>query len=125
MSILPRLSANDLLVLDRGYPARWLIAYLTQQEIAFCIRVDQTGFVAVQDFLRSGMAEQIVTVGKPKARYCTDYECQPISSQVRLVRIVTPNGRMYVCGDGFLPDSLAYPAGDFAALCHSRCTRRA
>jgi hypothetical protein len=116
---LPRLGANDLLVLDRGYPARWLIAYLTQQEIAFCMRVDQTGFVAVQNFLRSGMAEQIVTIGKPKARYCTDYECQPIPSQVRLVRIVTPNGRMYVVMTSLF-DSLVYPASDFAALYHSR-----
>ncbi len=116
---LPRLSANDLLVLDRGYPARWLIAYLTQQEIAFCMRVDQTGFVAVQHFLRSGMAEQTVTIGKPKARYCTDYECQPIPSTVRLVKIITPNGRQYVVMTSLL-DSLAYPASDFAALYHSR-----
>jgi len=107
-----------------GYPARWLIAYLTQQEMAFCMRVDQTGFVAVQRFLRSGMAEQIVTIGKPKAKYCTDYECQPIPSQVRLVKIITPNGRIYVVMTSLL-DSLAYPASDFAALYHSRCTRRA
>jgi len=116
---LPKLSTNDLLVLDRGYPARWLIAYLIQQEIGFCMRVDQTGFVAVQKFMRSGLDEQIVTIGKPKAWDCRDYECQPIPSQVRLVRIITPNGRMYVVMTSLL-DSLAYPAGDFAALYHSR-----
>ena len=27
---LGKLAAHDLLVLDRGYPARWLMAYLTQ-----------------------------------------------------------------------------------------------
>lgn len=116
---LPRLGANDLLVLGRGYPACWLIAYLTQQGIAFCMSADQTGFVAVQDFLRSGKAEQIVTTRKPKARDCRDYECQPIPSQVRLVRIITPNGRLYVVMASSL-DSLAYPAGDFAALHPSR-----
>ena len=116
---LPRLSTNDLLVLDRGYPARWLIAYLTQQGIAFCMRVDQTGFVAVRDFLRSGKAEQIVAIRPPKARDCRDYECQPTPSQVRLVKIVTPNGRQYVVMTSLL-DGLAYPAGDFAALYHSR-----
>ncbi len=116
---LHKLSANDLLVLDRGYPARWLIAYLTQQGIAFCMRVDQTGFVAVQAFLRSGKAEQIVTIHKPKAIDCRDYECQPTTSQVRLVKIVTPNGRLYVVMTSLL-DSQAYPANDFAALYHSR-----
>ncbi len=39
---LDQLDVGDLLVLDRGYPARWLIAYLCQRGIAFCMRVDQT-----------------------------------------------------------------------------------
>jgi hypothetical protein len=64
---LHKLSADDLLVLDRGYPTRWLIAHLTQRCIHFCMRVDQTGFVAVKAFLRSGATEQIITIGKPKA----------------------------------------------------------
>jgi hypothetical protein len=58
-----QLSAEDLLVLDRGYPARWLIAYLTQRSIHFCMRVDQAGFVAVKDFLRSGASDRIITLG--------------------------------------------------------------
>ncbi len=116
---LQKLSTDDLLVLDRGYPARWLIAYLTQQGIGFCMRVDQTGFVAVQAFLRSGLAEQVVTIGKPKAIDCNDYGCLPIPSQVRLVRVVAPNGRIYVVMTSLL-DSSTYPATDFAALYHSR-----
>lgn len=116
---LAKLSLTDLLVLDRGYPARWLIAYLTQQGIKFCMRVDQTGFVAVQAFLRSGLAEQIVTIGKPKAIDCKDYGCLQLLSQVRLVKVITPNGRIYVLMTSLL-DSHAYPAIDFAALYHSR-----
>lgn len=116
---LHKLSAEDLLVLDRGYPARWLIAHLTQRCIHFCMRVDQTGFVAVKDFLRSGATEQIITIGKPKAIDCLDYECQQMSSPVRLVRIVTPNGRIYVVMTSLL-DGLAYPAADFTELYHSR-----
>jgi hypothetical protein len=116
---LPKLDTKDLLVLDRGYPARWLIADLTQQSIAFCMRVDQTGFVAVKSFLRSGKTEQIVTIRKPNAMNCKDYECQPLPSKVRLVKMITPNGRWSVVMTSLL-DSLAYPASDFAALYHSR-----
>jgi Transposase DDE domain len=116
---LHKLSPNDLLVLDRGYPARWLIAHLTQRGIHFCMRVDQTGFVAVQDFIRSGAAEQIVTIRAPKTIDCIDYECRQIPSKVRLVKIITPNGRLYVVMTSLL-DNRIYPACDFTALYHSR-----
>lgn len=33
---LDRLSVDDLLLLDRGYPCRWLPALLNQRDIAFC-----------------------------------------------------------------------------------------
>jgi len=116
---LHQLDANDLLVLDRGYPARWLLAHLTQQSIHFCMRVDQTGFVAVKDFLRSGAHEQIVTIGAPNALDCRDYVCEKTPTVVRLVRIITPNGRIYVVMTSLL-DGIAYPASDFSSLYHSR-----
>jgi hypothetical protein len=116
---LDQLETDDLLVLDQGYPARWLIAYLVQHHIQFCMRVDETGFAAVKTFLRSGLSEQHVIVGKPKAHDCADYGCQPRLSEVRLVRVVTPNGRIHVMMTSLI-DSTAYPAGDFAALYHSR-----
>jgi len=81
---LDKLAPDDLLVLDRGYPARWLVALLAQRGIRFCMRVDQTGFAAVRGFLRSGAAERTVTVGPPKAIDCTDYGCRREASAVRL-----------------------------------------
>jgi hypothetical protein len=116
---LHKLDAQDLLVLDRGYPARWLIAHLAQKRIHFCMRVDMTGFAAVKSFLRSGASEQIVTLPKPDAIDCVDYECQRIPTQVRLVRVVTPNGRIHILMTSLI-DSAAYPVSDFAALYHSR-----
>lgn len=83
------------------------------------MRVDQTGYVDVQTFLRSGATEQIVTNRKPKAIDCADYDCKPILSSVRLVRVVTPNGRIYVVMTSLL-DGAAYPAADFSGLYHSR-----
>lgn len=116
---LDQLERHDLLVLDQGYPARWLIAYLVQHGIPFCMRVDETGFTAVKTFLRSGLDEQHVTVRIPNAVDCRDYGCQPLPSEVRLVKVVTPNGRIHVMMTSLL-DASAYPTSDFAALYHSR-----
>jgi hypothetical protein len=116
---LDQLESDDLLVLDQGYPARWLIAYLVQHGIQFCMRVDETGFAAVKTFLRSGLNEQQIIVGKPKTRDCQDYGCQPLLSEVRLVKVVTPNGRIHVMMTSLL-NSATYPAADFASLYHSR-----
>lgn len=116
---LDKLDARDLLVLDRGYPARWLIACLIQRDIHFCMRVDASGFAVVKRFLRSGPAEQIVTLSAPDRDDCETYGCKRIPAQVRLVRVVTPNGRIHVVMTSLL-DSVAYPAADFLDLYHSR-----
>ena len=116
---LDQLESDDLLVLDRGYPSRWLIAHLVQRCIFFCMRVDETGFAAVKKFLRSGLEQQIVTINAPSDHACSAYECQPLPSQVRLIRVVNPNGRIHVLMTSLL-DNTAYPAADFAALYHSR-----
>jgi hypothetical protein len=116
---LDGLGASDLLVLDQGYPARWLIALLAQRGLPFCMRVDETGFADVKPFLRSGEAERTVLVRPPDRPDCADYECERLATPVRLVRVVTPNGRIHVVMTSLI-DCVAYPATDFAALYHSR-----
>ena len=116
---LEHLKPNDLLVLDRGYPCLWLIAYLTQHTIQFCMRADNLNFAAVKTFLRSGKHDQIVTLNAPSKLDCQAYECERKPTQVRLIRVITPNGRIHVLITSLL-DSQAYPAEDFSALYHSR-----
>jgi hypothetical protein len=60
---LDRLGDGDLLLLDRGFPCRWVVALLNQRGIAFCMRAEKSGnagFARVRDFLRSGQQEAIV-----------------------------------------------------------------
>ncbi len=116
---LDQLSAGDLLVLDRGYPACWLIAVLTQRGIPFCMRVDNTGYQCVKAFLRSGDQQQIVTLQAPNRRDCADFECARVTTQVRLVRVITPNGNQYVVMTSLL-DPEAFPVIAFLDLYHSR-----
>ncbi len=116
---LDKLEARDLLVLDRGYPARWLAASLVQQGRPFCMRVDALGFTAVKDFLRSGAAEQLISLRAPDAADCLAYECEARPTTVRVIRVVTPNGRVHALMTSLL-DAETYPAADFGALYHSR-----
>jgi hypothetical protein len=84
-----RLREDNMLLLDRGYPSRWLVALLNQRGISFCMRVEKSGgngFKYVRDFLRSDLPEQIVTLSAPDHRDVVDFGCPATPQTVRLVR---------------------------------------
>jgi hypothetical protein len=119
---LQRLSSGDLLLLDRGYPARWLVGVLNQRGIPFCMRVEMSGnrgFNCVRDFLRSGLAEQVVTLRAPEPQDVIDYECPAAPQTVRLVRHIAPNGRVRVLMTNLF-DVTCFPACSFGDLYHQR-----
>ena len=110
------------MLLDRGYPSRWLVAVLNQRAIPFCMRVEKSGnsgFTCVRDFLRSGLAEQIVTLRAADRRDVLDFECPSESQTVRLVRHIAPNGRVRVLMTNLL-DAARFPASRFGDLYHQR-----
>ena len=117
-----RLSSGDLLLLDRGYPCRWLVAVLNQRAIPFCMRVDKsgnTGFTCVRDFLSSGLDEQIVTLNAVCAQDVLDFECPSEPQQVRLIRHIAPSGEIRVLMTNLF-DVVMFPASQFADLYHQR-----
>lgn len=119
---LDRLSSDDLLLLDRGYPCRWMPAVLSQHDIHFRMRVEQSGnggFACVRQFLRSGLDEQMVTLRAPDHRDTLDYECPAMAITVRLVRHVASTGKVRVLMTNLL-DSARYPASQFGDLYHPR-----
>jgi len=116
---LDSLRPDDLLVLDRGYPARWLVALLLARGLHFCMRVDDTGFAEVARFRRSRDAEAVVTLAPPSAADAKDYGCPRETTQVRLVRVVTPTGRVHILMTSLL-NPIDYPAADFGDLYHAR-----
>jgi hypothetical protein len=117
---LDRLSQDDLLLLDRGYPCRWLVAVLNHRAIKFCMRVDSaSGFACVRAFMRSNALEQIVMLPAPNKRDALDYECPRKPQRVRLVRNVSPSGEPRVLMTNLFDDKL-YPADCFAELYHKR-----
>ena len=116
---LDRLSNTDLLLLDRGYPASWLVAALNQRAIGFCMRVDNSGFNGVRDFLRSGLAETTITLRAPGFRDAADYETCRTPQVVRLVRNVASTGNVRVLMTNLL-DTNRFPATSFGELYHQR-----
>ena len=119
---LDRLSSTDLLLLDRGYPARWLVSLLNHRKQAFCMRVEQSGtggFSCVREFLRSGRAEQTVTLRAPDRCDADDYDCPGEPQTVRLIRCVAPNGAVRVLMTNLM-DATRFPASTFGDLYHQR-----
>jgi hypothetical protein len=118
---LDLLSPTDLLLLDRGYPCRWLVAVLNQVAIKFCMRVDKTdtGFACVRDFACSGDNERVVMLRAPDKQDAIDYECPRTPQRVRLVRHVAPNGEQRILMTNLF-DQQIYPASVFGELYHQR-----
>ena len=121
---LGALSAGDLLVLDRGYPAGCLFALFAQRGVAFCARLDSCGYAKVKQFSRSGAAEQIIEVplkGTALAKFRNaGGQAEPGTVlRLRLVRVVLSTGCTEVLITSLL-DTVAYPAAEFGALYHAR-----
>lgn len=117
---LYRLAPDDLLLLDRGYPCRWLVAVLNHRAIKFCMRVDNSdGFACVREFMRSDGIERIVTLRAPDKQDALDYECPRKPQRVRLIRNVSPNGEQRVLMTNLFDQEL-YPADCFGELYHKR-----
>ena len=121
---LGALSAGDLLVLDRGYPAWWLFALFGQRGVAFCARLDSCGYAKAKQFSRSGAAEQIIEVPIKGATLAklgkAGGQAQPGTVlRLRLVRVVLSTGCTEVLITSLL-DTVAYPAAEFGALYHTR-----
>ena len=51
---------NDLVLLDRGYPAWWLFNLILSMEAHFCARVSCTKWKAVRKFFHSGLSGKII-----------------------------------------------------------------
>lgn len=115
------LQAGDLVLLDRGYPAYWLFTLILAQGAHFCARMKLTGWTVVEQFLASGLAEQVVTL---EPGYLARRECQarqlptdPIT--VRLLRIPLNTGEVEVLATTLL-DPQQYPYALFKDLYHNR-----
>jgi len=123
VQLLPQLAQDDLLVVDRGFPAAWLFAYLGQLGQGYIARMDHLGWPEVQSFLRSDRREAVFTRRvTPHARRQVrqlGIELAGGTFRFRLVRVRLPSGKTEVLATS-LVDATAFPADEFATLYHAR-----
>lgn len=116
---LELLGPDDVLVLDRGYPAAWLVALLNERGIRFCMRCDNdSSWSALTAFMRSGAEQDWVTLKAPGADDAALWGCSRTPPRLRLVRQVAPSGAVRVLATNL--DEQAAPAHGFADLYHQR-----
>jgi hypothetical protein len=116
---LDLLGPDDVLVLDRGYPAAWLVALLTARGIRLVMRCDNDGgWSTAKAFLRSGAADASVTLNAPSADDVRDWGCPAGRPGLRLVRQTAPNGRVRVLATNL--DAERFDAALFGDLYHQR-----
>jgi Transposase DDE domain len=116
---LDKLQPDDVLLLDRGYPAAWLVQLLIERGIKFIMRCDNdSGWGAVRQFIRGGANEAEVQLNKPSAQEACDWGIQRVGPRVRLVRQISPSGQIRVLATNL--DVRSAPAQTFGELYHQR-----
>ena len=103
---LPALGAQDLLVMDRGYPSRTLFAQLARQDVKFCARLPHSWSEAKR-VVRGALADQVGEFGRADA---------PLP--LRVLRHALPNGTVLVLITNVM-DACITPE-DFATLYRGR-----
>jgi hypothetical protein len=117
---LHKLGPDDVLLLDRGYPAAWLVNLLNARGLRFIIRCDTTsgGWRSLRQFIRSDLHDATLTLKPPKAQDVADWSCSALPPQVRVVRSIAPNGQVRVLMTNLTPEQA--PTAAFGALYHCR-----
>jgi hypothetical protein len=115
------LKRSDLVLVDRGYPAFWLFALILEQGAHFCARMPLSGWQVVEQFVASGLGEQIVLLwpSSESNRECRSRGLSLAPIRARLIRIELDSGEIEVLATS-LVDAIAYPATIFKELYHQR-----
>ena len=118
--LMHHLLPNDLVVLDRGYPAFSLFKAIISMHGNFCARMT-SHWKIVKDFLKSDLKEQVVnlTPVATAAKECIDMGLDKAPITMRLLRIELLSGETEVLATT-LTDLTRYHYDLFAELYHQR-----
>ena len=116
-----KLMPNDLILLDRGYPAFWLFKLIMSMDANFCARVSCTKWKVIRKFYRSGQQERIVKLYPTplSVRKCVEMGLDKDPIKVRLIRVELSTGETEILITS-LTDMDKHPINIFADLYHKR-----
>lgn len=116
---LDKLRPDDVLLLDRGYPAAWLVQLLNERGIKFIMRCDNnSGWTAMRQFVRGNLDDATAQLNLPSAQEARDWGIQRVAPSVRLVRQISPGGQIRVLATNL--DAHIALAATFGELYHYR-----
>ena len=115
------LMPEDLVLMDRGYPAFWLFNLLLDMGANFCARISYNKWKIVNRFYKSAKRESIISL-KPTYGYTRKYQemgpdTQPL--RLRLIRVELHTGETEILITSLI-DKKAYPYEIFSDLYHLR-----
>jgi hypothetical protein len=115
------LHSDDLVLLDRGSPAFWLLALILAQGAHFCARMPVGIWNEVDQFVASGRREKVIDLypGLAARQECQTRNLSTLPLRVRLVRIELDSGEVEVLITSLL-DAERYPYAVFKELYHQR-----
>jgi hypothetical protein len=115
------LLANDLVLLDRGYPAYWLFNLILSLGSNFCARISYKKWDIIRKFYNSGKLDKIIYL-KPSLsaiKKCKEKGLDIIPLKLRLVRVELDTGETEILITSILDQDL-YPTELFKELYHLR-----
>jgi hypothetical protein len=116
-----KLQPDDLILLDRGYPAYWLFQLAKSMEANFCARISHKTWNATEKFYKSGLTEQVVKLHPTSVslRKCHEMGLDKKPLKVRLIRVELESGETEILVTSLLNKD-RYPHRLFADLYHWR-----
>jgi hypothetical protein len=118
---LTHVQENDLLLMDRGYPAFWLFVAILLREAHFCTRLSVSEWQVAKKFVASREEEQYVLLrpGYEARKKCAERSLPTEPIRVRLIRVELATGEIEVLATTLL-DRTRFPAALFQDLYHHR-----
>lgn len=115
------LLANDLVLLDRGYPAYWLFNLILSLGSNFCARISYKKWDIIRKFYNSAKLDKIIYL-KPSLsaiKKCKEKGLNIIPLKLRLIRVELDTGEVEILITSVLDQNL-YPTELFKELYHLR-----
>ena len=116
------LKKNDLVLLDRGYPAFWLFQLIVKKGADFCARLPIDKWTqSIKSFLDSNLKEQVIEL-KPNyiaKKKCIELGLPTTPIKVRLIRIELDSGELEILATTLIDCNL-YPYDVFKDLYFKR-----
>ena len=116
-----QLQSDDLVLIDRGYPAFWLFALILSRGSHFCTRMSLSEWKVVANFVASGQKEGIVELGPTyeARRACLSRQLPTSPLRLRLIRLELDKAEVVVLATSLL-ETDRFPFALFKELYHQR-----